>query len=172
MTNSRSEQEDRFISLIVAVGTRGVIGDAGRIPWHLSTDLRRFKQLTTGHTIIMGRRTFESLGRRLPDRKHIVLSRDPRFSPSDVEVVSSWPHALRLAGNGEVFVIGGGELYSLAMPVAKRIYLTTVLTDCSGDTYFRLDNLSDWEIVADETFPAGPRDDYPHRFQILERRTE
>jgi dihydrofolate reductase len=158
------------ISLIVAVSQNGVIGANGTIPWHLSTDLQRFKRLTTGHCIVMGRRTFESLGRILPDRTHIVLSRDPSFHPPGIHVADSWEMALALAeGDEEIFVIGGEDVFRVALPQADRIYLTLVPLQVTGDAHFPLSALDGWKVRFEQHHSAGPRDDCDHTFRILER---
>src|SRR3989304_2358277 len=117
------------ISIIAAVAESGVIGRGGKLPWHLSDDLRRFKRLTMGHTIVMGRRTWESIGRPLPGRRAIVVSRRPGYRVDDqsVEVATSLENALLIAnaaGEDEVFIVGGAELYRAALPLADRIHLT------------------------------------------------
>jgi len=158
------------LSLIVAVAKTGVIGAAGQIPWHLSSDLRRFKKLTMGHCLLMGRRTFQSLGRVLPQRRHIVLSRDPSFHPPGVEVAASWDQALALAeGEEEIFVIGGEDVYRTALPYVDRIYLTIVPQEVAGDTYFPLEEIRGWNLIDEEHIPAGPGDDCDHIFRVLER---
>ena len=159
------------LSIIVAVSQNGVIGKDGEIPWHLSTDLQRFKRLTWDHSIIMGRRTFASLGRLLPHRRHIVLTRNVAFRPDGVDVVGSLTDALALTvQEDEVFVIGGADVYRLALPWADRAYLTRVQADVDGDTFFPLGELESWKLVTLEPVLAGERDDFDHAFEIWERR--
>lgn len=114
-----------------------VIGRDGQLPWHLPEDLRRFKQLTMGHHIVMGRKTWESLGRLLPGRQHVIVSRKPEYAVPGATVVGSIDAAIAACGkDDEVFVIGGGEIYGLALPLAHRILLTEVEQDFAGDTWF------------------------------------
>jgi dihydrofolate reductase len=127
-----------IVSHIVATDERGVIGRDGKMPWHLSADLKRFKQLTMGHTMIMGRKTYESIGKALPGRKSIVVSRQQGYELADADVVASVDAALVRARelikqvDEEVFIIGGGELYRQTMPLIERIYLTRIHRDVGG----------------------------------------
>ncbi len=125
------------VVLIAAVARNGVIGKGGALPWHLPEDLRHFKALTLGHPIIMGRRTWESLGRPLPGRHNIVVSRDAQWQPVGAERADSLPAALALAaGAPRVFVIGGAQLYAAALPLADALELTEIDADFDGDTHF------------------------------------
>jgi dihydrofolate reductase len=158
------------VSIIVAASRNGVIGAAGGIPWHLSTDLRRFKRLTMGHSMIMGRLTFQSLGRPLPGRRHIVLTSDPAYLASGVDLADSWQSAMALvAGEEEVFVIGGGTVYQFALPHAHRIYLTLVEADVTGDVHLNLESLHDWILIDEQYVPADANDQFAHRFRVLDR---
>ncbi len=114
-----------------------VIGRAGTLPWHLSADLKRFKKLTMGHAIVMGRKTYESIGRPLPGRASIVLSRDPKYVIAGTDVVENLEQALAKTKEEEVFVIGGAQLYEIALPLAERLYLTEVGTTIDGDVFSR-----------------------------------
>jgi dihydrofolate reductase len=140
-----------MLSIIVATAKKGVIGCNGQLPWHLSADLRRFRKLTTGHSIVMGRKTYASIGRPLPDRRSIVLSRNPEYAAEGaegVEVVGDFKQALDLtAEEAEVFVIGGGHLYQLALPFTQRIYLTEICTEVEGDVHFPQIDWSQWDLV-------------------------
>lgn len=125
------------ISIIVAVAKNNVIGKDNKLPWHLPEDLKHFKELTSGHTVIMGRKTFESIGRPLPNRKNIVISRNENFKANDMEVVHSIEQALDLTKNeDEVFIIGGAEIYKQALLLVNKIYLTRINKDYEGDAYF------------------------------------
>lgn len=125
------------VSIIAAVARNGVIGREGRMPWHLPEELQHFKATTMGHTLVMGRRTFEGLGRALPGRRTIVLTRDPSWHHPEVEVAHSFPEALSLAGPAdEVFVVGGAQVYAEALPYAHRVVLTEVDDEPEGDTVF------------------------------------
>lgn len=161
------------VSLLVAVAESGVIGREGGLPWRLSSDLKRFKQLTMGHHLIMGRKTFESIGRVLPGRTSIVISRQSDLSlPAGCLLAHSLDEALRIAeaaGDGEAFVIGGAEIFALSMPRADNLYLTTVHANVPGDTYFRTPDLCDWKILQDERVPADEKNEYEHSFRALAR---
>ena len=164
------------ISIIAAVAENGVIGRGGQLPWHLGDDMRQFKRLTMGHTIVMGRKTWESIGRPLPRRRIVVVSRQPQYrvNAEGVAVAASLEEALRIAeaaGDDEVFIIGGAEIYRLALPRADRLYLTSVIADIEGDTYFPSDDLNwdEWCSLRSETHDADDRNDHLHIFQLFER---
>ena len=164
------------VSIIAAVAENGVIGRNGKLPWHLSADLRRFKQLTMGHAIIMGRRTWESIGRPLPGRKMIVVSRQPdyRADIAGVEVTASLDDALQRAGaygEDEAFVIGGAELYREALSHAERLYFTRVRADVAGDTYFPQVNWNQWRLIELQEHAADDKNDYSYDFNIYQRVT-
>ena len=132
--------------------------------------MARFKALTMGHPIIMGRKTYESIGRPLPGRRNIVLSSQPDFSPPGIEVVPSWEGALeRVRGEPEVFVIGGAALYREAFRDADRLYLTLVEGEVQGDAFFELPNASHWKLVSEEFRPADADHAFPLSFKIYER---
>ncbi len=156
-----------IVSIIAAVASNGVVGRDGGLPWHLPADLRRFRELTTGHAVIMGRKTFESIGRPLPERRTIVISRSADFHAAGVTVANSLPAALALAaGEDEVFVCGGGEIYCQALPLADRIYLTRLDRPYDGDVRFPDIPAAEFVETAREEFggdPAGV-------FLLLERR--
>ncbi len=154
------------ISLVVAASTNNVIGVAGDLPWHLSDDLKRFKALTMGKPIVMGRKTFESIGRALPGRQNIVITRQPDFSAEGCDVVASVEAAIAKAANAdEVMVIGGGEIYRLFLPLAERIYLTRVNVEVEGDTLFPELDANSWQEVSREAHVASESND--HDFAIL-----
>jgi dihydrofolate reductase len=159
-------------SFIVAMSENGVIGRQGDIPWRLSSDLRRFKRLTMGHTLVMGRKTYESIGRPLPGRRSVVITRRLDFQPSGVEVVPSWEAAQRrVSGEAEFFVIGGGEIYRLAWNDADRLYLTIVAGHISGDVTFPTVDWEQWDLVEQSEYRADEKNERPHTFQILDRRS-
>lgn len=144
------------ITLVAAVGPDRVIGRDGRLPWRLPEDLAHFKALTMGHPIVMGRRTYESIGRALPGRRTIVITRDPQWRHRDVEVAHSFAEALTLAGPGdEVFVVGGGEVYAESLPFAHRMVLTEVAAQTEGDTHF-----PQWDTGAWREVERQPRDGF------------
>ncbi|MCS6771433.1 MAG: dihydrofolate reductase [Kiritimatiellae bacterium] len=143
------------VSIVAAVAENGVIGREGRLPWRLPAELRRFRALTMGHPVIMGRRTWESLGRPLAGRRNIVISRTPGFQVSGAEIVPSLEAALNLARDAdEVFVIGGARLFAEALPRADRLYLTVVHTRPDGDVFFPSWDPAEWIEISRETYPA------------------
>jgi len=143
------------VSLIVAMARNRVIGRDGRLPWRLPADQQRFKALTMGHHIIMGRKTWESIGRALPGRTSVVVTRNKAYAAAGAAVVGSLAEALTLArGDPEAFVIGGGELYGEALPLAKRIYLTELEDDYPGDAFFPPLAQAEWRAVQREEHPA------------------
>lgn len=163
-----------IVSMIVAMGEDGCIGKDGRIPWRLSADLKRFKRVTMGRHLIMGRKTFESLGRPLPGRVNIVITRSKDYQVQGCLVANSLQDALAVAeGNGEseVFVIGGGEIYAQALPLAGRLYLTKVHTKRDGDVFFPAYNLDDWEEIERDFHAADEYNEYPVTFTVLARST-
>ncbi len=136
------------ITLIAALGTNGVIGRDGQMPWHLPEDLAHFKATTMGHPLLMGRATFDTIGRALPGRRTIVITRNPDWQHADVEAAHSFPDALTLVGPAdEVFVAGGGQVYAEAMPWAHRMVLTEVDEAPAGDTVFPAWDRSRWQEV-------------------------
>jgi dihydrofolate reductase len=154
------------ISLIVAASTNNVIGVAGDLPWHLSDDLKRFKALTMGKPIVMGRKTFESIGRALPGRQNIVITTQTDFAADGCDVVLSPEAAIAVAADAEeIMIIGGGEIYRLFLPLADRIYLTRVNVDLEGDTVIPPFDESDWLETAREEYSANESND--HDFAIL-----
>jgi dihydrofolate reductase len=158
------------LSLIVAVSENHVIGRDGDLPWRLSADLKRFKRLTMGHHIVMGRRTFESIGRLLPGRITVVLSRNPDFVADGVIAVSDFDEALRrIAGDNEIFIIGGAELYRWTLHRVARMYLTTVHADVDGDTRFPPVDWSQWALLEDVRVPADEKNDHDYSFRVYDR---
>jgi dihydrofolate reductase len=148
-----------------------VIGRGNDLPWRLPRDMKRFKQLTMGHTVVMGRTTYETLERPLRGRRNVVLSRDPERRYEGAEVVATLDDALRLAGDDdEVFVAGGGEVYRLALPRADRIYLTIVHADVTGDTLFPHLDDSEWVLRADERHDSDERHAHAFSFCVYQRR--
>lgn len=162
-----------MLSLIVALTHNAhVIGRAGGLPWRLSEDLKRFKRLTMGHHIVMGRKTYESIGRPLPGRTSIVVSRQQPLPPSSesIKYARSLQHGVTLAGNDpEVFVIGGGELFREALPLATKAYVTWVDADLEGDTFFPEFPTPAWNQLSDEYIPQDEKNEYPTQYCIYER---
>ena len=158
------------ISLIVAAATNNVIGRDGGLPWHLSEDLKRFKRLTTGKPIIMGRLTHESIGKPLPDRRNIVISSREGLKIEGCEVVATPDAALALvAGAEEVMIIGGGKVYEQVLPTADRIYMTRVDATPDGDTFFPEINNEEWQVVEQEDISAGKSGELGYSFITLDR---
>lgn len=159
------------VSLIVARAENGVIGSANALPWYLPADLKHFKQLTTGHTVIFGRKTYQTVGRPLPDRRIIVITRNAAYHPDGVEVANSLDEAFEMAGrDGEVFVGGGEEIYRAAMPRASRVYITQVHAAVDGDTYFPPLDDSVWTLRHTERHEADERNRIPYTFETWERK--
>jgi dihydrofolate reductase len=159
------------ISLIVAMDRNGVIGARGKLPWRLPADLKRFKAITMGRPIIMGRRTHESIGRPLPGRENIVVTRDRNFRAPGCTVLHSVDAVLEhCRGVEEVMIMGGAELYSRTLELAHRIHLTEVHADVAGDTYFPPWQREEWREMSREDFPADAANEYPYSFVVLERR--
>ena len=164
-----------IISMIVAMDEQNGIAKDGRMPWHISTDLRRFKALTLGHHVVMGRKTFDSIGKALAGRVNIVVTRQAGFDVTGCLRAGSLAQALTLAeqaGETEVFVIGGGQIYAQALPLAQRIYLTRVHTDAQADVFFSALADGEWQEGQVVHFSAGARDDFAHTFSILSRLTK
>ncbi|HKO92954.1 MAG TPA: dihydrofolate reductase [Polyangiaceae bacterium] len=161
------------ISLIAAVANNGVIGRNNELPWRLRDDLRFFAQKTTGHHVILGRKNYASIGHSLPRRPNLVISRDPAFG-ADCPVVPSLEQALqraRAAGESEAFVIGGAQIYALALPLAHTFYRTRVLADVPGDVFFPPFDESEWQVHLDSEHAADERNEYPFVIETLTRRT-
>ncbi len=160
-----------LVSLLVALARNGVIGRGNALPWRLPADLKRFRALTLGKPVLMGRRTFESIGRPLADRLNLVLTRDAHWAADGVRVVHALPEALEQARDcPELVVIGGTEVYRLALPLARRIYLTRVHADVPGDRFFPPFDPREWREVECSAQPADARHAWPLSFVTLERR--
>ena len=161
------------ISTIVAVAENGVIGAENSLPWHLPAELAHFKELTMGHPIIMGRKTHQSIGRTLPGRTNIVVSRNPEYTVAEGAIlVDSLDKALAKAkavDKEEIFVIGGEAIYTEALPKLDRIYLTKVKATVDGDKYFKYDS-KDWRQLSSQKHSADEKNRYDYEFVVLERR--
>lgn len=158
------------ISLIVAMARNRVIGADGGIPWHLPDELKRFKSLTLGHHIVMGRRTWESIGRLLPGRTTVIVTRQQDYQARGAKVAHSLDDAIAACGEDEeIFVIGGAELYAQALPRAGRLYLTIVDADIAGDTFMPDYAPGDWREVAAQSFAADAQHRYSFRCVTYER---
>ncbi len=166
------ESDSLPVSIVVAVADNGVIGRGNALPWDLPDDLQHFKRTTMGRPIVMGRKTFESIGRPLPGRLNIILTRDPSWTAHGVSVASSIEQAIDLAegqafidGADSVMVIGGAEVYRQALPFASRAFVTRVHGQVEGDAFFDLDEIASWREVARERVPAGGRNS--HDFSVI-----
>ena len=157
------------LSLIVAVAKNRVIGNKNEMPWHLPADFAYFKKITTGHPIIMGRKTFESIGRPLPGRRNIVVSRNPAFQADGVEVVHSLDKAVTACQSEDSFVIGGATLYAEALPRVDRVYLTEVDAAPDGDTLFPALDKNQWREISRERREADEKNIHAMEFVVLER---
>ena len=159
-----------IVSLVLAMAENRVIGKGGTLPWHLPADLQHFKRITVDHTVIMGRKTFDEIKHPLANRRNVVISRDPGFHPRGVTVVPSLEEALALgATEQEVFVIGGGEIFRLALPRADRLYLTVVHAEVEGDTFFPPFDQTGWALEEEEHHPADDKHAYPFSFRRYRR---
>lgn len=160
-----------MISIIVAIARHSAIGKGGDLLCHMSADLRRFKATTTGHTVVMGRKTYDSLPKgALPNRRNIVVTRNASFAAERVETAHSLDEALRLA-DGDAFVIGGAEIYRLALPIADRLYLTEIDAEFpDADTFFPEIDKNEWILVETETHVADDKNPYPYAFTTYDRR--
>ena len=163
-----------MISYVVAVSKNGVIGREGGLPWHISSDLKRFKEITMGKPVVMGRKTWESLPRKpLPGRRNIVITRQRGFAPEGAEVAATPEEALALCGDApEVAIIGGGEIYRLFWPLVDRLYLTEVDLEVGGDTHFPAVSPAEWREVGREVHPRGEKDSAAFTLRILDRMTK
>jgi len=158
------------ISLIAAASANNVIGNRGELPWHLPRDLKRFKEVTTGKPIVMGRLTWESIGRPLPNRQNIVVSRNPDFEAPGCDIVASPDDAVDMAGRvDEIMIIGGGQLYREFLPRAQRIYMTRVAVEIAGDTHFPELVDSEWRETSREAFAIDSKHAYAIEIFQLDR---
>lgn len=161
-----------IVSAIVAAAENNVIGSDNEIPWYLPTDLKYFKKTTLNHHVIMGRKSFQSIGNPLPKRTNIIVTRDPFFMASGCAVVHSIEEALKMAkanGEEEAFIIGGGQIYRQSMHLLDKIYLTEVHATVEGEVFFPAINEQEWREVSREPHPADERNEHPFTFRVLER---
>ncbi|HKK76990.1 MAG TPA: dihydrofolate reductase [Saprospiraceae bacterium] len=164
-----------LVSAIVAVAKNRVIGKDNDIPWYLSSDLKYFKKTTLNHHVIMGRKSFQSIGRPLPKRTNIILTRDPFFIATGCITAHTLEEALNIAhenGEEEAFIIGGAQIYNIALPYLDKLYYTAVDAEPAGDILFPEINWGDWRLLSQKDHPAGERDDYPFSFKVYERKKE
>jgi dihydrofolate reductase len=160
------------VSLLFAMDENNAIGVNNALPWHLPADLKWFKQHTMGHHIIMGRNTFESIGKLLPGRKTVVISRRPNYMIPGADVYPSLELAIekaKEAGETEAFIIGGAELFKSAIPVADRFYLTRIHGTFEADTYLPALNMEEWKVLSEERNEADEKNKWAYTFMVLER---
>jgi len=162
------------ISIIAAMSDNRVIGRDGGLPWHLPSDLKRFKFLTMGHAVIMGRKTFESVGKALPGRRCIVITRQDAYKADDILIAHSLGQALSLVDKTETeaFILGGESIYNLTLDMATHLYLTVVHATINGDTLFPKFDIDDWKITQDEKHEADKKNQYAYSFRSYERAKE
>lgn len=161
-----------IISIIVAAAENNAIGKDNQLLWHLPNDLKFFKRMTSGHTVIMGRKTFESFGKPLPNRRNIVITRQPGYKLDGAEVVHSLDEALGLAGKEveELFIAGGAQIYKEALPITDKFYLTRVHESFEADAFFPEFDENDWQLVSREDFEADEKHAYGYSFLIYIRK--
>ena len=161
------------ISIVVAISDNGVIGKNGQLPWYLSADLQHFKAITLGKPVIMGRKTYESIGRPLPDRENIILTRDRRLKIQDCTIINDLDQIyLHCKKSSELMIIGGVQLYTKMLPIAQRLLLTEVHANISGDTYFPAFDRRQWTEIERQDFKADAKNQYDYSFVILEHITD
>lgn len=160
-----------MISFIVAMDENRIIGKDNTLPWYLPADLQYFKKITMGHPILMGRKTYESIGKPLPGRENIILTRNADYQHEGITVISDMKDAVAYADalDDEVFVIGGAEIFKQLLADSKRIYITQIHHSFEGDTYFPELNMSKWQTVSRTTGIVDEKNKYPHEFIVLER---
>ncbi|MFK8034039.1 MAG: dihydrofolate reductase [Hyphomicrobiales bacterium] len=159
-----------LIALVVGAAENNIIGNKGDMPWKVSADLKNFKAVTSGKPIIMGRKTFDSIGRPLPNRRNIVVTRNAQWSATGVETAANLSAAIELAeSEPEIMIIGGGEMYAQALPLADRIYFTRIHANPDGDTWFPALTEDTWQKTRAEKLPRGPNDTADATFYVYER---
>lgn len=170
MPLSPTKRNEPRVSIIVAMAKNRVIGAANGIPWHLPNELKLFKSVTMGHPIVMGRRTYESINRLLPGRTTVIVTRQPGYQVPGAIIAHSLEDAIAACpADDEIFVIGGGELYKSALPMADRIYLTTVDAAPDGDTFMPEFDLGEWRETSSQSYPADNEHRYAYRFAVYDR---
>ncbi|RYF19905.1 MAG: dihydrofolate reductase [Flavobacteriales bacterium] len=171
INNQKSPSGDLEVSIVVAISQNNAIGKNNQLLWHLPADLKHFKAITTGNCIIMGRKTYDSIGRPLPNRRNVVISRNADLKIENVEVVNSLEEAISLCANEkEVFIIGGAEIYKQALAFTDTIYLTTVHKEYDADAFFPEINNDDWLETSSESHKADEKNEVDYTFTTLKRR--
>lgn len=163
-----------MLSIIVAVSENGVIGKDNQLLWRLSADLKYFKNLTSKHAVIMGRKTYESIGKPLPNRTNIVISSNTSFKAEGIEIVNSLEKAIekaqKLHPNNEIFIIGGGSIYKQALSIANKVYYTEVKTNIEGDTFFPKLDSEIWQEISRTSHQADEKNEFDYAFVIYQRK--
>lgn len=161
------------LSIIAVVAANRVIGRDNKLPWHQGADLKRFKALTMGHHVLMGRKTYQELGKPLPGRVNVVITNSPSFAPEGVAIARSIDEAIakaEAAGDEEIYIIGGGEIFRQTMHRADRMHITQIHADVAGDTFFpEFDDVNEWRLDDREDFEADEKNDYPFSFLTYDR---
>ena len=161
------------ISIIVGMGNQQEIGAENQIPWHLSADLKYFKRVTMGHPIIMGRKCYQSIGRALPGRQNIVITRNPDFEANDCVIAHSLPVSLAIAKEteeNEIFIIGGGQIYKEALPIATKLYVTYIDVDVpNADIFFPEFSLENWQCIKKESFKKDEKNKHDYTFAVYQK---
>ncbi|CAM4371929.1 MAG: IS1595 family transposase ISSsu9 [Legionellaceae bacterium] len=159
------------LSIIAALAKQNVIGYQNKLPWHLPADLRHFKELTRGKPIIMGRKTYESIGKPLPERLNIIITRDTSYKAEGCLIAHSFNEAIELTRDtAEIMVIGGTEIFRHALPLAQKLYLTFIDADIEGDVFFPQWSIDEWNELQRETFNPNEKNPYPYSFVTFERK--
>lgn len=162
-----------MISLIVAMTENRVIGRDGDMPWRLSSDLKRFKRITMGHHILMGRKTYDSIGRPLPGRTTVVISRSATYDDPQIRVARNLEEAIKITGDDEeIFITGGAQIYTLALSQVDRIYLTRIHCELEGDTFFPEFDLGKWDLIEQEKHSADEKNNFDYSFLTYQRANE
>lgn len=166
--NAAPEEAHRNWTIVVALSRNGIIGRQNRLPWKLSSDLQRFKQMTWGHCLLMGRKTFQSIGKALPGRQTIVLSRSlKKLASPGVSIAAHLSQVAELAEpNRKIMVVGGAEVFREAIPFCHTMWITRVLANIEGDTYFPKIDWDEWQLLSSTYHAAGPKDDWPTEFEV------
>lgn len=170
MTKIEKQNTNGAISMVAAMARNRIIGSGNRIPWRLPADMAHFRRTTMGHSILMGRKTFESIGKALDGRRNIVLTSNRQYKAEGCDIVHSVEEALERYGNEELYVIGGAEIYRLFMPYADKLFMTEIDQDFEGDASFPEIDLEEWAVTGCREGEMDEKNKYPHRFVVYERR--
>ncbi|MDF2606448.1 MAG: Dihydrofolate reductase [Bacillales bacterium] len=159
-----------MISIIVAMDENGLIGKNNELPWYLPNDLKYFKRITTGNTILMGRKTFESIGKPLPNRKNVILTRNKKYSSDNITVINTVEEIDKLENNGDLYIIGGAEIFEALIDITDKLYITKIYSTFDGDVFFPEIEWDKWEIDSVEKGLVDENNIYPHDFFVFKRK--